>query len=425
MNKKIIIGSIIVIAAAGLITAGILKNPGTSETFGSGSKVEVKTAKIQKGDISSYVSCDGKVEEVEKAEIFFDTPLKVKRVFVKVGQKVTKGQQLFELDEDSLTSQLKTQRVNRKSQQISMNSKALDQEVERTFNNLKAAERTYNDCKKTYEENFELYKANAITKIELDQSQKNLTEAESGMNGLKNAKIAYDSAVENRDNNKKSSQETIKLTDLQISDLEKKISQVKRDSASPMNGVVTSLGVEEGAFTNTMQAACSIINPDKLQIRAKVKEFDIKNIKVGQKTRVSGDAIEEGKEITGIIKSIAPVAVSNATTSGNETVVEVLVEVHGAGEILKPGLNVTCDISAFNKKDVLLVPMDAITPDKDDNNMVFVVDEKTSTMKQHKVKIGINSEMSVEVLDGLREGDLVVLDPQASYKDGMGVKISK
>lgn len=420
MNKKVIIGGIIVIFSIGLISAGIMKTAGAS----GGNSFLVKTAKIEKGEISSYISSDGIIEEVDKVEIFFDTPQKVNKVLVEEGQKVTKGQQLLELDMDALNSQLETLKINRNTQQISLDSKALDAEVERASNNLTAAERNYNDSKKTYEDNKVLYNANAISKAELDMSEKAFLEAESGMSGMKNARIAYNSAVENRNNSKKSAGDSLKVMDIQISDLEKKISTIKKDSSSPIDGVVAYLSVQEGAFTSSMQAAYKVINPDKLQIRAKVKEFDIKNIAAGQQARITGEAIEDSAEVTGSVKSISPVAVTNVTSSGNETVVEVLIEVNDAGDILRPGFNVTCEISTVDKKDALLAPMEALTLDKDDNNMVFVVDESTKTMSQKKVTLGINSDMSVEILDGLKEGDLVVLDPQPNYRNGSRVRIS-
>lgn len=420
MSKKVIIGGIIIIITIGLITAGIIKATGSS----GGSAFLVETVKIQKGEISSYISSDGIIEEVDKAEVYFDTPLKVKKLLVEEGQRVTKGQQLLELDLDALNSQLETLKINRNTQQISLGSKALDAEVERASNNLKAAERNYNDSKKTYEDNKVLYNANAISKAELDMSEKAFIESESGMSGLKNARIAYNTAVESRNNSKKSGQENIKATDIQISDMEKKLSAIIEDCSSPIPGVVASLGAQEGAFTSSMQAAYKIINPDKLQIRAKVKEFDIKSIAAGQKARITGEAIDKNVEVTGSVKSISPVAVTNMTSSGNETVVEVLVDVDGAGDILKPGLNVTCEISTVNKKDVLLAPMEAITPDKDDNNIVFVVDESTKTLSQRQVTVGLNSDMNVEILDGLNEGDLVVLEPKPTYREGSRVRIS-
>jgi multidrug efflux pump subunit AcrA (membrane-fusion protein) len=211
MNKKVMIGGIIVIAAAGLITAGIVKSLASG-----GNSIPVSVATIEKGSISSTISSDGVLEEVDKAEVFFDTPLKVDKVLVEEGQKVTKGQPLLELDIDALNSQLETLKVNRNAQQLSVDSKALDAEVEIASNNLKAAERNYNDSKKKYEDNKALYASNAISKSELDMSENAFIEADSGMSGLKNARLAYNTAVENRNNTKTTASDSLKATDIQI-----------------------------------------------------------------------------------------------------------------------------------------------------------------------------------------------------------------
>lgn len=419
MNKKII-GIIMGIAAVALIAAGVIRAMGSG-----GNAVSVEVFKIEKGELSSYISADGVIEEVEKSEVYFDTSLKVTKVMIEEGQRVKKGERLMELDMDALKSQLETLKINRNTQQISLDSKTLDAEVQRAENNLKAAERYYNDAKKTYEDNKALYEANAISKSELDASEKAFIDAESGVNGLKNARLAYNAAVENRDNSRKSTQESIKVTDIQISDLEKKINDINALCTASMDGIVASVGVQEGAFISSMQPAYKIIEPEKLQIRARINEYDVKNVAPGQKVRITGDAIDDSTEITGSVKSISPVAVTSMTANGNETVVEVLISVEGAGNVLKPGLNVTCEIAVVDKSGILLAPMEAITPDKDDNMMVFVVDEGTKRIAQRSVSVGINSDMNVEILEGLSEGELVVLDPQPSYRDGMSVKIKK
>lgn len=419
MNKKII-GIIMGIAAAALIAVGVIRAMGSG-----GSAVSVEVFKIDKGDLSSYISADGVIEEVEKSEVYFDTPLKVAKVMIEEGQRVKKGERLLELDMDALGSQLETLKINRSTQQISLDSKALDAEVQRAENNLKAAERYYNDAKKTYEDNKALYEAHAISKAELDMSEKAFIDAESGISGLKNARLAYNAAIESRSNTKKSTEESIKVTDIQIADLEKKINDINALCLASMDGVIASVSIQEGAFTSSMQPAYKIIDPEKLQIRARINEYDVKSVAPGQDVRITGDAIDKGIEVTGSVKSISPVAVTTMTANGNETVVEILISVDGAGNVLKPGLNVTCDIEVIDKSGILLAPMEAITPDKDDNMMVFVVDEDTNRITQRTVSVGINSDMNVEILEGLSEGEIVVLDPQPSYSDGMSVKIKK
>ncbi len=420
MKKKVITGVTLVTVIAILITAGVLRAIGS----GGASAVSVDASVIQKGDLSSYISADGVIEEVEKSEVYFDTPLKVTRVMIEEGQHVTRGQQMMEVDMAALQSQLETLRINRNTQQISLDSKVMDAEVERAQNNLKAAERNYNDAKKTYEDNKALYEANAISKAELDMSEKAFKEADSGMSGLKNAKLAYETAVESRKNSQKTAEESIKVIDIQIADLEKKINDINEQCKASIDGIIAGVGVREGAYTSSMQPVYKVIDPDKLQIRAKINEYDIKSVAVGQKVKVTGDAIDRDTEISGAVKSISPVAVTNMTSNGNETVVEVLISIDGADGV-KPGLNVTCEIATIDRRGVLLAPMEAITPDKDDNMMVFVIDENTNKIHQRQVKVGINSDMNVEILDGLSEGELIVLDPQPSYSDGMRVRIKK
>lgn len=417
MNKKLLTAIIVGILAIGLISVGIIRAMGAP----GGNVVKVETTRIERGELSSYISADGVVEEVNKIEIFFDSPLKVNRVLMKEGDKVTKGQQLLELDMDALSSQLDTLKINRNSQKISLESKTLDAEVERALISLKAAERNYNDAKKTYEDNKALYEANAISKAELDMSENAFIEAQSGVAGLNNARLAYNTAVENRDNSKRSYEDALKVTDIQISDLEKKIGLISEQCISPVNGIVAVVNMQEGGFTSSMQAAYKIIDPSDLQVRARINEYDIKEVEAGQAVRITGDAIDKGEEVSGSVSSISPIAVTNMTSGGNETIVEVLIKVDGAGDVLKPGLNVTCEIATINKEGILLAPMEAITPDKDDNIMVFLVDEDSKTIEQKKVTVGINSDMHIEILDGIEEGALVVLDPQPSYTDGMRV----
>ncbi len=417
MKKKVLTAIIVGILALGLIAAGVIRATGAS----GGSVVKVDATRIERGELSSYISADGVIEEVNKIEIFFDTPLKVNRVLMKEGDKVTKGQQLLELDMDALSSQLDTLKINRNSQKISLESKTMDSEVERALISLKAAERNYNDAKKAYEDNKALYEANAISKAELDMSENAFIEAQSGVAGLNNARLAYNTALESRDNSKKSYEDALKVTDIQISDLEKKICLISEQCMSPVNGLVAVVNVQEGGFTSNMQAAYKIIDPNDLQVRAKINEYDIKEVEAGQKVRITGDAIDKDEEVTGSVSTVSPIAVTNMTSGGNETVIEVLIKVDGAGDLLKPGLNVTCDIATVDKKDILLAPMEAITPDKDDNIMVFLVDEDSKTIEQRKVTVGINSDMHIEILDGLEEGALIVLDPQPSYTDGMRV----
>lgn len=420
MNKKVMIGGIIAIVAISLIAVSILRTTGSASAFGGGSGYPVKVAEIQKGDISSYISANGIIEEVEKGEVYFDTPLKVLNVLVAEGDKVTKGQKLLELDTGSMVSELEKLKTNKGIQELSLNSSVSNAEANRAKSTVDTAERAYNDSKKTYDKNKDLYASNAISKSELDISENAVIQAESA---LSDAREAYKVAVESKNVNKTTAEENIKVMDISIKDLENSIARIAESQLSPIDGVVAAVNVDAGGFTSNMQPVCKIINPDKLQVRAKIKEYDIKNVSVGQKVRITGDAIDKEKNISGKVTAISPVATISRTTSGDETVIEVTITVDNPEGILKPGLNVTCDVYTVDKKGVVVAPMEMITEDKDGNKLVYVVDKENNTMKETMVKLGINSDMTVEVLEGLKEGDVAIIEPQPMYKDGAKIRI--
>lgn len=417
-NKKIIIGIVIAVLTIGFISVGILKNSGIS-VFGEGKAIEVQTVKIEKGDISSYISASGVIREIEKSDVYFDTPMKVTRLLVQKNQRVTKGQKLVELDMSSLNSELDKLKTNKNLQELSANSDVADAEVDRATISLQSAERAYNDSKELYESNKQLFSQKAITQAVLDASQKASIESESA---LKLARIALKTAKANRDLNQKTSEQNLKTIDISIQDLENKISDINAASKSPIDGVIADMSITEGAYTNSMQPAISIINPDRLQVKANVREFDIKQVAAGQKVIITGDAINKDTPYTGKVSSISPVATVNQTVNGQETVIEVLIDIDDS-KGLKPGLSVNCDISTVNKSGVLTAPMEVFKEDKDGNKLVFAIDTKNNTMVETPVKLGISSDMNVEVTGGLKEGDIVVLDPQPAYKTGDRVKI--
>jgi HlyD family secretion protein len=418
MKKKIIIGSLIVVLVAVLAAVNIIRSSDSTAVFGGGKALSIRTVEIRKGEISSYISANGNVEEIEKAEIHFDTPLKVEKLPVSVNQKVSKGQTLVELDMDSIEMELEKLRLNKRIQEISMSSNTLESEVTRAANAVKSAENAYKDSLSAYVKNKELFEANAISRSELEAAEKALSAAEIALN---NARVSYESAVSGRNTNRKTAEENLKAIELSISDLEAKVEKIKKSTLSPIDGYLSEVNLTEGAYTSSMQPAFIIVNLDRLQVKANVREYDIKDVKVGQTARITGDSLDKDRDIKGRITSIAPVAKINRTSSGEEVIIETIVSIDDGQSGIKPGISVTCDIYTNEKKDVLIAPMQVIDEDKDGNKFVFVV--RDGVMHKKTVKTGISSDMNVEILEGLSEGDTVVLEPQPVYKDGVKVKI--
>ncbi|MCX7843563.1 MAG: efflux RND transporter periplasmic adaptor subunit [Clostridia bacterium] len=413
MNKKIIIGSVIGVILIAIIAANVIRSSGSVSAFSGGRTFDVKVQKVEKGNISSTISASGVIEEVEKKEIYFETPMKVKKLYVKKNQKVSKGEKLVELELDALQSQLEQEKVNKSVQELAI-QRALSGTAE---NNVKSAELAYNDAKKNFENSKALYESEAISKSDYERAEKAVKDAEIALNTAR--KMLGGQGIDTM-----TQQQSLKATELRIADIERKLKKIEENSLSPIDGVIAEINMEEGGFTSSMAPAFKLVNLEKLKIKADIKEYDIRRVAVGQDVKITGDAIDKKDEVMGKVNSISPVAKKSRTTSGEETLIEVSIDVVKSSTALKPGLSVTCDIITKVKNDVPIVSFEMLKEDKDGNKLVFVVD-KDNIMRERKVELGITSDLSAEVVKGLEVGDNVVLNVQPSYKDGARAKIIK
>lgn len=442
--KKIIIGVVIIALIATFVVVGVVKNSGS---VGSGPVFSVQTAKVTKGDINSYISANGTVTEVEKNEVYLDTPVKVTKLYVKQNEAVKNGQKIADFDLDSLNTQLQQQKLTLATQQLGLKKVGvMDTTVSITANQnaLKTAENAlvssqsnYDDSLKSYNDTKTLYDVGAASKSDLDRALKTLNDAKIA---LENAKLNVDTQKASISQTSKTNSQSvssksldiqtqeiaIKTTQLNITDLENKIKKYNEAMYSKMDGIMSQVNVVEGGFTPSMQPAFTVINPDKLEVKLNINEYNAKMVKPGQRVEISGDSIPENEKISGKVSSVSPIANKNSTNSGSvETVIEVKVAIDNISDSIKPGISVNCDIMTVDIKNVLTLDLDMLKQDKDGNKSVFIVDKDKKIMKEKKITIGTSSDMKAEIKDSsLKEGDLIVLSPQPSYKDGSRIKLA-
>ncbi len=445
MKRKIIIGSFIAVVIIIFVSVYISKNSGSTSSFGGGRVFNARVDTIVKGDISASFSASGIIEATDEIEVYFDTSLKVKKILIKENQKVSKGEKVLELDLGDLNSQLEQLKISRDIQAINIrkireayglkNLDALNTAIAIAKSNLESAQDNYNDIKKNFEDAKEAYEKLEISSDELDAAEKALSSAEIS---LENAKLNYQSATDNYESTKKANSQTessrntdiesqeknLKSIDLKISDLEKKINQINENANSPIDGVISKISVKEGAYLSTMQPAFNVLNPGKLRVKAGIKEYDVKNVSTGQNVRITGDAIAKGAKVMGKVVSLSPSAKKNVTSNGQETVIEAVISIEESDVELKSGLNVNCEVFTNDKKGVLLADFEMMKEDKDGNRYVYVVD-KDNIMHQRQIKLGVNTDMKAEVVSGLSEGDMVIVNPLPNFKEGARVKTTK
>ncbi|MCP2619077.1 efflux RND transporter periplasmic adaptor subunit, partial [Candidatus Aminicenantes bacterium AC-335-A11] len=207
---------------------------------------------------------------------------------------------------------------------------------------------------------------------------------------------------------------------------------------SPIDGVITSLRIEEGevVITGTMNnpgtVLMTIADLSIMEVEVEVDETDVVNVKVGQEAEVRVDAfpdlIIKGKVTEVGSSALVKLGAASVEEAKDFKVVITLID---PPKELKPGLSATADIIVARRENVLAVPISALVLREDKEKKkeiegIYIV--KNGRAYFQPVEKGIMGEMKVEIKSGLKEGQEVVVGPYSALrelKDGILLKIEK
>lgn len=196
---------------------------------------------------------------------------------------------------------------------------------------------------------------------------------------------------------------------------------------APFDGTFTLNDIEQGNSIKQGDILGNVANYDTMELSIDVDELDISQIAVGQSANVTIDALSETTDnpIKGIVAKIAV----EGTSSGGVSTYPVTIQLEQNGG-LKGSMNANAEILVSRKSDVLYVPVDAVRK-KNGKSFVTVVnsadrtdDGTNSKVKKQKeteqiterreVKTGISTAYYIEIVSGLKEGEIVAVTSASS-----------
>jgi len=176
---------------------------------------------------------------------------------------------------------------------------------------------------------------------------------------------------------------------------------------APRDGVVIARNVEEGTIVPPGTSLYSqgttllqIADTTRMYVEVSVDEADIGLVRIGQPVLIMIDAFPT-ERFRGRVGRIDPQAVLEQ----NVTVVKVRVEVLRPDPRLKPGLNATCEFLVARKPNVVAVQNEAVQESPEGTYVELLVQGRP---QRRAVKIGIQGNELTEIIDGLREGEMVI-----------------
>jgi len=181
---------------------------------------------------------------------------------------------------------------------------------------------------------------------------------------------------------------------------------------APISGVIAQRSIKAGNFVQINTPIFRIVDTSRLEAVLNVPERELATLKPGLPVQLRVDAVP-GKIFSGTVARIAPVVDSGSGTF------RVISTFEGGG-MLQPGMFGRLQIDYDNRADALVVPRAALLDDEGDP-AVFVV--RKNTVARVPVKVGYMDGGWVEIREGLKLGDRVVIAGKTALRDGSVVQV--
>jgi RND family efflux transporter MFP subunit len=380
----------------------------------------ITTTKLEKTTLKDTVSVSGTVHSDNSNNVYTTLTYPVKTISVMVGDKVKKGDVLAVLDTASLEQDIEQQQYaaadSNKSAAVALAQAKRAYENALYLNNnglngdVVAAEAALKTAADAYNYKKLLFENGQASKTELNQAQSDYEKAQKSLTlaqnqadqNLKNAKDAYDSAV---------SKAADKSADVGLEKLKKNL----EDSVitAPADGTVTVKNAAVGAVPNGILFV--IENTGDLIVDTQIKEMDAPSVKAGDPVTVQTDATGDDK-IKGTVTSIAPAATASTEGTGNVTYA-AKIKINDNNSSLRIGMKARMDIVLQEKKNIFVVPYDALLQ-KGSGNVIMVAEKVGSLYKAKEIPVttGLETDVSVEISgSGLKDGMLVIGNPEGIH----------
>jgi HlyD family secretion protein len=174
---------------------------------------------------------------------------------------------------------------------------------------------------------------------------------------------------------------------------------------APNDGVVLALGLKDGQPAQQGQLLMELGGLDSLLVKARVDEVDIGKVQTGQPLSVKSNAYPQDK-FSGAVTRVA--AQSSVLTPGAASSYEVQGEVKNSGNKLRSGMNIQASVVTDTRTKVIVVGLESVREEGEKASVLVARDFKVEI---REVKLGLRTQTQVQVVEGLKEGDKVIVSP--------------
>ncbi len=439
-RKKALIGLGIVALAAALVYANLVYQKVEGPT--------VTAEAVASRDLEAIVSASGRIQAKKQVNISADRMGRVVRLAVQEGDRVKAGQFLLQIDPRVLKTVVQRGEANLEAQRTRLAQARI--QVENARVSLRQAQ-------ETLKRQQGLWADKLTTREALEQAENQVALRQGELKTAESAVATQEQTIRSNQADLESARHDLSLVTVE----------------SPIDGLVVRRNIEEGetAVVGTMNQAGTVLltiaDMSVIEAEIEVDETDIPTVEIGQKAKVSIDAIPD-RTFSATVTEVGNSPIQTSVTSGarQATNFKVVVTLDGEIPAVRPGFTCTADITTATRPQAVAVPIQALTvrevtvdsagqivrePEtrrrrrtsssagaasadelkpgeakKEVEGVFLIRSDRSDTVEFVEVKTGIAGEKHFEVLEGLKVGDRVVTGPFSSVRelaDGVAVKI--
>jgi HlyD family secretion protein len=377
--------------------------------------LKVRVTTVQRGPIRSVVSTNGKVEPLQNFSFEAHAPIAttVRRLLVKEGDRVKRGQVLLQLDDADIRAKAASAQAQIKAAQADQNALqtgGTQEEVITLNSQLIKARNATETAQRNLDALRRLQQQGAASPGEVRQAEDTLQRAQADL-----------TLLEQKQKDRYSQPEIARIeaqsTEAQAAYASAEDALQKSTVRAPFDGIVYSVPVKEGAFVQGGELMLQEADLAKVLVRAFVDEPDVGRLQVGQKVEVTWDAIP-GRVWNGSVNTVP----ATVKLRGNRNVGETTCLIDNRDFRLLPNINVGVTIVTAEHQNVLTLQRDALRMD-DSRPYVFRIDG--DRLHQQTVSFSLQNLTRVEITGGLNQGDKVALpaEEQKPLVDGAKIKV--
>ncbi|MFH1062617.1 MAG: efflux RND transporter periplasmic adaptor subunit [Candidatus Omnitrophota bacterium] len=327
--------------------------------------LSIKVYKISRSTFEDVLPTMGSIKALITTKLNFEVPGLVELINFREGDLVKEGQLISRLKQNEALLKIDYNRAKLKSAMVSLSQ-----------------------VEKKVQLHQQLFEIGAINRLKLSEVE---AEAGTAKHQVEASQVEIDSA-----------KQELKKTEMY----------------APIDCIIGERNIEVGELVSPYTPkAIQVLDLNTVYAEIGVVERDVTKIKIGQLARVYVDAYPD-LPFDGIIDNIYP-ALSDKTRT-----LPVEIKIDNSRRILMPGMFTRADIILYEKPGVISIPRIALKK-MQDASLVYIIDEATNSAQERLVETGYESTDYIEIIRGLKEGDLVAISNVEQLTSGTPVQITE